>query len=225
MIKTEKRRTEKYLFTSLPEALVPIEVTLRSGKLYIETFRKTKKTAKKFYKLFKGSPFSEEAKSFLNEKLSGVISEWGYFTDDINEGHIITYIADSVNAELIQESTVMITSGDGYENLTDYELESTDGEECYFVTVIDGKIVSVCETNAREAFYGAKEINVYTAEEYRGKGYGASNVSAMVKYYLSLGHNVAYTSRQDNTSSCRLAEKCGLKKTAETYYYVCYREE
>ena len=225
MIKTEKRRMEKYLFASLPEALVPIEVTLRSGKLYVETFRKTKKTAKKFHSLFKDTPFSKEAKAFLNENLSSVISEWGYFTDDLNEGHIVTYIADSVNEELIQESTVRITSGEGYENLTDYELERTDGEECYFVTVIDGRIVSVCETNAKDAFCGAKEINVYTAKEYRGKGYGASNVSAMIKHYLSLGHNVAYTSRKDNTASCRLAEKCGLKKIAETYYYICYKEE
>ena len=225
MIKTEKRRMEKYLFTALPEALVPIEVTLRSDKLLIETFRRTKKTAKKFYKLFKDSPFCDEAKEFLNGSLSVATSEWGYFCDDINEGHIITYIADSVNDELIQDSTVRITSGEGYENLTEYELEKTDGEECYFVTVTDGKIVSVCETNAKDAFCGAKEINVYTANEYRGKGYGASNVSAMVKYYLSLGHNVAYTSRKDNTASCRLAEKCGLKKTAETYYYVCYKEE
>ena len=225
MIKTEKRRMEKYLFTALPEALVPIEVTLRAGKLRVETFKRTKGTAKKFYKLYKSSPFSDEAKAFLNDNLTSVISEWGYFTDDINEGHIITYLAESANESLIQESTVMTMSGEGYENLTDYELEKTNGEECYFVTVIDGKIVSVCETNAGDAFCGAKEINVYTADEYRGMGYGASNVSAMIKYYLSLGHNVAYTSRKDNVASCRLAEKCGLKKTAETYYYVCYKEE
>ena len=156
MIKTEKKRIEKYLFTALPEALVPIEVTLRAGKLRVETFKRTKGTAKKFYKLYKSSPFSDEAKSFLNENLSSVVSEWGYLTDDINEGHIITYVADSINESLIQESTVRITSGEGYKNLTDYELESANGEECYFVTVIDGKIVSVCETNAKDAFCGAK---------------------------------------------------------------------
>ena len=130
MLKTEKRRIEKYLFTNLPEALVPLEVTLRSGKLCIETFRRTKGIAKKFHKLFKKTPFSNEAKAFLNENLSPKVSECGYFCDDINEGHIITYVADFVRDELIQESTVRITSGDGYENLTDYELEKANGEYC-----------------------------------------------------------------------------------------------
>ncbi len=227
MIKTEKRRIEKYLFDTLPEALIPIEVTYRSGRLKIEAFRRIKRIAKEFYRLFRNNPFSSEAKAFIHEKIKNDVEKWGYFTDDLNEGHIITYLADRVKDELILDSTVKISSGEGYINLTDYELENADseGNECYFVTVLDNKIVSVCETNSRDAFLGAKEINVYTAEEYRGKGYGASNVSAMIKHYLSLGHNVAYTSRRDNTASCTLAEKCGLTPIAETYYYVCYKGE
>ena len=225
MIRTEKKKTEKYLFDTLPEALVPIEVTYRSGRLKIESFKKTVKVAKEFRKLFSDSPFSREAKEFLADRLSDTVKKWGYCVDDINEGHIITYMAEQHREELIQGSTVKITSGEGYKNLTDYELLEVEGDECYFVTVIDNKIVSVCETNTADAFSGAKEINVFTAEEYRGMGYGASNVSAMIKHYHSLGHNVAYTSRKDNLSSCKLAEKCGLKQIAETYYFVCYREE
>ena len=119
-----------------------------------------------------------------------------------------------------------IKSAKGYENLTEYELEDIDegSEEWYFVTACDGKIVSVCETNSRDAFFGAKEINVYTAPEYRGKGYAASNASAAAEYYTELGFKVAYTSRTDNTASIKTAEKCGFERIAETFYYICYKE-
>jgi len=225
LVKTEKRKMEKYLFNTLPEVLVPIEVTKRGDKLKVETFRRTKRVAKQFYKLFKDDPFSESAREYLHKSLKDTVDSWGYYIEDLNEGHIVTYLANGYDEELIQSTTVKIKSGKGYENLTDYELEAIDesSDECYFVTVIDNKIVSVCETNASDAFIGAKEINVYTAPEYREKGYGASNVSAMIKHYIDLEHNVAYTSRVDNYSSVRLAERCGLDRVAESFYYICYR--
>ena len=227
MVKKVNRNIEKYFFNTLPETLVPFEATVRNGELVVESFRRTIKSAKKFHKQFYHDPFSDEAIAFIVSELSSVVSGWGYFTDDIKEGHIITYVADIAKSDLILDSTHKIKKADGYINLTEYELESIDEEDdaCYFVTVIDGKIVSVCETNAQDAFIGAKEINVYTAHEYRGLGYGASNVSAMVKHYISLGYRVAYTSRKDNSASCALAEKCGFDKVAETYYYICYKEE
>jgi L-amino acid N-acyltransferase YncA len=225
LVKTEKRKMEKYLFNTLPEVLVPIEVTKRGNKLKVEAFRRVKKVAKQFYKLYKDDPFYESAREYLYNNLKDTVDSWGYFIDDLKEGHIATYIANTFDEGLIQDTTLQIKSGEGYENLTEYELEKIDSEsdECYFVTVIDNKIVSVCETNASDAFIGAKEINVYTAPEYRGKGYGASNVSAMIKHYIGLEYNVAYTSRMDNYASIRLAERCGLDRIAESYYYICYR--
>ncbi len=225
LVKTENRKMEKYLFSTLPEVLVPVEVTKRGNKVKIETFKRTRKAAKRFYKLFKNDPFSEKAREYLHLNLKNTVDSWGYYTDDLNEGYIVTYLANSFNEALIQDITVPVKSGEGYKNLTGYELEaiSEESDECYFVTVIDNKIVSVCETNVSDAFIGAKEINVYTAPEYRGKGYGASNVSAMIKHYLGLEYNVAYTSRMDNYASVCLAEKCGLNRVAETFYYICYR--
>jgi L-amino acid N-acyltransferase YncA len=226
LVKTEKRKMEKYLFNTLPEVLVPIEVTKRGNKLKVEAFRRVKKVAKQFYKLYKDDPFSESAREYLYNNLKDTVDSWGYFIDDLKEGHIATYIAKDINREVIQDSTVMIRSANGYENLTEYQLEDipNDSEECYFVTVVDGKIVSVCETNSGDAFIGAKEINVYTSPEYRGREYAASNVASMAYYYKSLGYNVAYTSRTDNTASLRTAEKCGFKRIAETFYYICYKE-
>ena len=226
MIRLEKRKTEKYLFDTLPEALVPIEVTLRGDKLTVESFRRTRGIAKKFYKKHKMCPFSNEAKEFLDKSLKDVVYQWGYASDDLNEGHIVTYIASDINREVIQNSTVKIKSADGYENLTEYELEDIDesSDEWYFVTACDGKIVSVCETNSQDAFVGAKEINVYTAPEYRGKGYAASNAAAAAEYYKKLGYKVAYTSRIDNEASVKTAEKCGFESIAETFYYICYKE-
>ena len=227
MVKTEKRKMERYLFSSGYSTLVPFEATVRGGKLTVTTFRKTKTQAKAFYKKYKNAPFSAEAKKYIFSELAPVCREWGYEPAELEEGHIVTLMADRVDKELIKESTLKIKSLGEYINLTEYELEPipSESEEYYFVTVIDGKIVSVCETNAEDAFIGAKEINVYTAPEYRGKGYGASNVTAMTEYYLSLGYNVAYTCRNDNKASIALAARCGYKQIAETYYFICHKEE
>ena len=227
MVKTEKRKMENYLFSSGHETLVPFEATVRNGKLTVSTFRKTKKSAKEFYKKYKLSPFSKEAIGFIYDSLLPICRKWGYAPDDMYEGHIATFVANGRCQELIKPSTKMIKSLGNYINLTEYELEeiSEDREECYYVTVIDGKIVSVCEVNADDAFVGAKEINVYTAPEYRCKGYGLSNVAAMTEYYRDLGYNVAYTCRCDNAASMALIAKCGYRKIAETYYFICYKED
>ena len=227
MVKTEKRKMERYLFNTKYSTLVPFEATVRNDKLTVTTFRKTKAQAKQYYKKYKNVPFTEEAKEYIYNELSLICKKWGYDPADIGEGHIVTLMADKVNTELIKPSTVKIKSLGDYVNLTEYELEPIpeESEECYFVTVTDGKIVSVCETNAEDAFIGAKEINVYTAPEYRGKGYGASNVTAMTEYYLSLGYNVAYTCQNDNKASIALAARCGYKKITETYYFICYKED
>ena len=227
MIKIEKRKMENYLFSSGHEALVPFEATLRGDKLTVTSFRKTKKQARLFYKRFKSDPFSNDAISFIYNTLTPISKEWGYAPDDMYEGHIATYVADKSSKEHIQATTIKIKELGEYENLTEYELEPIPEEmvECYFVTLIDNKIVSVCETNAEDAFVGAKEINVYTAPEYRCKGYGLSNVAAMTDYYLNLGYNVAYTCRCDNKASIALAARCGYRKLAETYYFICYKED
>ena len=226
MLRFENRKTERYLFKTLPEALVPIEVTLRGGELTVEAFRRVKSVAKEFYKKHKNCPFLDEAKIFIDRSLRDIVSKWGYAACDLNEGHIVTYIANEINREAIQQSTVKIKSSKGYENLTEYELEdiAEDSEEYYFVTLAEDKIVSVCETNSEEAFIGAKEINVYTAPEYRGRGYATSNAAAAAEYYKSIGYKVAYTARADNHPSLRTAEGCGFTKTAETLYYICYKE-
>ena len=227
MITLEKRKMERYLLDTKYSTLVPFEATVRKGKLTVTTFRRTKAQSKQYYKKYKNTPFVNEAKAYIYEELSPICRDWGYAPAEMEEGHIVTLVADKINKELIKPSTVKIKSIGDYVNLTEYELEpiSEESEECYFVTVTDGKIVSVCETNAEDAFVGAKEINVYTDPKYRGMGYGASNVTAMTEYYLSLGYNVAYTCQNENKASVALAARCGYKKIAETYYFICYKED
>lgn len=227
MIYLEDSDTEKALFENGEEVLIPIEVTRRDGKLEITTFKKTLGIARNFEKLFSDTPFSEEAIAFLDSNLRDTVSSWGYFTDDINEGHILSYISVQYKPELIKPSTVMLKSVNGYKSLIEYELDEipNDSEECYFATVTDGKIVSVCEMNTDGVFIGASEINVYTSPEYRGYGYGASNVAAMCRYLKSKGRRVAYTVNYENAPSIALAKKCGFEKIAHTYYYICYKKD
>lgn len=227
MLEIEKIDIENELFSSLSPTLVPIEITMSNGKTRIVTFSKTIRIAKEFEKRFINEPFSKEAIAFLEGEMSDIIKEWGYFTDDYFPKHIFTYVANDLNEDLILPSTKMLKSIDGYENLTEYELEPLDekSDEAYFATIIDGKIVSVCEMNVDDAFIGATEINVYTNENYRKNGFAVSNATAMAKYLISLGKRVAYTAPKENISSQMVAEKCGFEKIAETYYYICYKEE
>jgi RimJ/RimL family protein N-acetyltransferase len=227
MLEIEKIEIENELFSSLSPTLVPIEITTSNGETRIVTFSKAISVAKEFEKRYIKEQFSKEAIDFLESEMSDIINEWGYFTDDYFPKHIFTYVANDVNEDLILSSTKMLKSIDGYENLTEYELESLDEDavETYFATIVDDKIVSVCEMNADDAFIGATEINVYTNENYRKNGFAVSNATAMAKYLISLCKRVAYTAPKENISSQMVAEKCGFEKIAETYYYICYKEE
>ena len=227
MLEIEDLSLENELFEGRAETLVPIEITRSKGETRIVTFSRILDVARELEKKFSSDPFSDNAISFVEEKMAEIIKKWGYFTDDYFPKHILTYLAEDIDESLILPTTKMIKSTDGYENLTEYELEPIDNssDEVYFVTETDGKIVSVCEMNAEDAFLGATEINVFTAEDYRKKGYAQSNATAMVKYLASLGRKVAYTAPIDNKSSVHVAEQCGFKLIAETYYYICYLEE
>ncbi len=227
MVILEDKEIEKALFENCEEVIVPIEVTKRNGELEIITFEKTQNIANEFEKRFEKSPFTPEAKNFLHSSLKDVVKAWGYTADDIDEGHILTYIDKEINTSLILPTTKMIKAQGKYENLTEYELEQLpeESDECYFVTVIENKIVSVCEMNTEGVFVGAAEINVYTSPEYRKNGYGASNVCAMANYLINQGKRVAYTVNYKNKPSEELAIKCGFEKLAETFYYITYREE
>lgn len=227
MIILESPEIEKALFENKEEALVPLEITRRDNEVEIVTFERTLELAKILERDFISHPFEKESVEFIHANLEPIVNSWGYFVDDISEGHILTYVLGDLKKSLILPNTFMVKSSDGYKNLTDYELEKipSDSDECYFVTVDDGKIVSVCEMNTEGVFIGATEINVYTNPSYRGMGYGASNVSAMCEYLTSKGHRVAYTTKKDNVASSALAKKCGFKQIAETYYYICYRND
>ncbi|MBQ7788748.1 MAG: GNAT family N-acetyltransferase [Clostridia bacterium] len=227
MVILEDKEIEKALFENCEEVIVPIEVTKRDKKVEIITLEKTKDIANEFEKRFIKSPFSKEAKMFLHSSLNDVVKAWGYQGNDIDEGHILTYVDKEVNQSLILPTTKRIKGKGKYENLTEHELEKIprNSNECYFVTIIDNKIVSVCEMNTAGAFIGATEINVYTAPHYRKNGYGASNVCAMANYLINQGKRVAYTVNYKNKPSEKLAIKCGFKKLAETFYYITYREE
>lgn len=227
MIILEDREIENALFANKEQALVPIEITMRDNELEIITFKRTLDIAKAFEKKFSLNPFSTEATIYLHNLLEPIVNSWGYEVDDIYEGHILTYVLNDLDASLIKPSTKKIRSATGYESLIEYELEDipNDRDECYFVTIENNKIVSACEMNTEGVFIGATEINVYTSPNYRGKGHGASNVSAMCEYLTKKGARVAYTTHKDNKASSALAEKCGFEKIAQTYYYICYKSE
>lgn len=223
----EDQEIEKALFENDEEVLVPIEITERDGKIEVITFKKTQKIAQEFEEKFISSPFSDEAVEFLHENLEDIVSSWGYEVDDLNEGHIITYIHEKLTENLILPNTIMIKNSEEYDNLTEYELEAipNNSDECYFVAIEENKIVSVCEMNTEGVFLGATEINVFTNPLYRGKGYASSCVSAMCKYLFEKGKKIAYTVQKDNLFSISLAEKCGFKKIAQTFYYICYKKD
>ena len=78
-------------------------------------------------------------------------------------------------------------------------------------TTEQDEIVATAGINWQTPYFA--EISVYTAPQYRRRGWGRSVVSAMAQYLLENGRIPLYAVATTNTSSIHLAEALGFTDT------------
>lgn len=211
--------------------IIPIDVICyKDGREEIFVYSSFKNTAEMLERDHSGALISEETIELIHSQIKDKVREYGYEADEQtrkNTLHVYSVPdiseleADELYCELIQENTVSsqeISGIEDMENLTDLPIDT----DIAFVTVEDGRIVSVATLNPHEDGDIMPEITVETAQGYEGRGYGTSNVCALALWLISNGMGGSYTCESDNPSSERIALKAGFTHDADAYYYVCY---
>ncbi|MBE6544153.1 MAG: GNAT family N-acetyltransferase [Ruminococcaceae bacterium] len=215
----------------LPEdypGIVPILMDLEENELVFEVYEGLEKSISFFVKEFEGKYFSKEAFLYLCCCVDEYLEDKPYLRDTYGRTRFYRkfYIneAAQVNDTVIKPSTVMMTRELwDIPNLTVLFAEDTGRiPPLSFVSIEDGKIVSVATVNDTESDK-VREITVNTAAKYRGRGYGASNTAALARYLVNMGYEVAYCVSDYNKASIKIAKKCGFNEIGRFYAVTAYK--
>ena len=178
-----------------------------------------------FCEKFQSDLLSEPALRWLDEKIFPMISRNYEREEEAIQEIFENYVAESlrdVNEEIILVNSIMNYEGDAQE--TGIELDLDDQPNC--VTVENGKIVSYAGINDTfdDDDEGEISICVETDENYRGKGYAASNTAALIRWLIieEKYQKIKYECSCRNYASVKTAQKAGMRLAGRTYYYVAY---
>ncbi|MCD8314576.1 MAG: GNAT family N-acetyltransferase [Firmicutes bacterium] len=223
------------------ELAIPFSMRAFDGckpdEIKIDVFPIYEGAAREFLYRFGSVPFSDAALEFIARTVGGDMKSRG-FTEDSEETatpNILFTIKsqENVKRNVILPSTVRLdlTDVSGLCNLTSYDtaLYREMGIDA-FVTVTDGKIVSIAAKNPDDSSdFGdfdrpVFEIGVETDENYRRRGFAASNIAAIAYNALSCRKGyVTYETHADNIPAVRAATSAGFSRYGMSYYYVMTR--
>lgn len=210
------------LFDSGTPMIVPMLIWQQNGELRIEAYDDVRETAEEFERLFFRHPFSKAALDWLDEKLTPYCASHDYFRE--SQGKYRWYrefiFSDKCKEREVQPSTIR---WEGEPNLSGLLLD-IDPDWLTYVTVVDGVIVSAARVNEYDPEVSSPEITVETAVEYRGLGYGVSNVLALSRALAEKGECARYVCSRYNRASAKLAEKAGFDEVGRFYAFTAYRD-
>ena len=210
---------------------VPIQIDVpEEGKAILTVYSGFVKLAEKFAKKFENDPLSPEALRFIEDHFTKPMQKAGY-TYEADFDHLVYNF--EAREDLLTDpgyagEVVFIDTDEKlatlYLNTTrDFRINDADPVDAAFAVVEDGAALSLASVNDFSED-GSVEINVETAPNARGRGYGAAVTYALCRYLISLGERVSYKCRSTNAPSRRVAEKCGLTYKGKTYSFVCYKD-
>jgi len=183
--------------------------------------------SKEFEEKFGADPFTDEAKKFLYDKLTPIMTELEYDITDAAEIVHLEYRADSADLSKVLPECELIDTLDGekWDNIPLGEFEMDIDDPCDRMTVIrvDGKVVCFAGLNDICDDDGLYELTVECEEEYRRRGYAASCVAKLTDHLLKLGEQVKYICYEDNIASQKTAEAAGLKLYSKCLPFVCMK--
>ncbi len=252
MIRLESKEFEDSIIQEHYHIAVPFQITVYAdtpmatpgeevptdGKEYL-VYSFCEKLAEAFDAAF-ADPLTEEAIDWLADKLAPMMDELDYdYTSLQLHGHREYRLTPAdlatlpVPAQPVELLTVL-TEEDRVTTeeleLDAFEMDGSNPEDAMTVMRQDGQIVCFAAVNdiiENDTTGGLDwiEINVECGEHYRQKGYGASCVAALTRYYLERGKGVKYLCDEDNLPSIRTAEKTGYRLYSRVVPMVYYTHD
>ncbi len=230
---------EEFVFENEWDIAVPITVRKKDGgEAVIEVFPSYENEAKEFLRIYGDDPFTDEALSYIWESIGTKMRDRGYEEDangKFRDRFYYTYVIKSreqINSGAILPSTVKLSKKaiSRNHNMTTFDLPLYIEEEMTsFVTVLDGKVLSIasenrsCSEDFDDEGKSAIEIGVETAVEARGQGYASSNASALCRELIDDDCYITYETDKNNIASQKCAERAGFHRYGRCYYYVMRR--
>ncbi len=214
--------SESPLFESSAPMIVPMLIWQEDDELRIEAYEGVREIAEEFERRFARYPFSKAALDWLDEQLAPYCNRHDYYREVQGKYRWyrqFTYTYEEKD-ELILPSTFR---WEGDPNLSGLLLD-LDPDWLTYVTVVDGVIVSAARVNEYDPDESSPEITVETALEYRGKGFGVSNVLALARALAEKGERAQYVCSRYNRGSAKLAERAGFAETGRFYAYTAYKD-
>lgn len=234
MIVFEDIEFEKSVLDERYHIAVPIVVTQHAdGSLHLLVYSFCGEVAKEFETRFSADPFSEEARTFLCEKLTPTMNAMEYEATDPMEHMSLTYQltdASRINPDCFRgraKRLDSLTEKDMEGSVTEidaFEINTADELDRIFAVYGDrGEIAAFAAINDIAEDKGFYELNVECAEEYRCRGYGSECVAELAKYLLGRNVPVEYVCGVENKASIMTAEKVGFELVKKTMPFVWYR--
>ncbi len=192
------------------DILWPINIVLRDGNLTVTVSEEIADKVDFLDGMTEQELTSEENIDRLISLIDEECEKNGYeISYGKNRVYKMTRREDINKALILDSSEVLVPDGE-YDSLIEIDVEAIEAGYLCFATVLDGNIVSVATENSYRKDETTVNIGVETAEEYKNRGYGASNVAALTYYLLDTGMTVEYTVDNENEVSIRLAERVGF---------------
>ena len=212
-----------------PPAIVPVVISKGRHCIEAELYFSIYPEVSDFVKKHTEDLFADDTLRTLGEIVAPYLEKTGYVRE--KQGTLrwyhsfVCYNKDKIDPSVILPSTKKLNTL-RYENLTTFDLkELKEYKLPAFVTVVDGKVVSIATVNPYSKGQRMLEITAETAPAYRKRGYGASNVAALADYLLRHKHTVAYCCSRYNSGSIKIARKVGLTNDGRFYAIDAYRKD
>lgn len=230
MIIIEDKELENAVMKGEAYIAVPIEIYKPvCGETEITVYSQLEGKARELESIFGGDCLSADALKWIDNVFSAIAESINYRHIAMDEHMLREYIMRDISQlhkELILPGTRIYESE---EELTrdglsiPGDMEEPTGTAA--LAIADNTVVSAATLNDVVYPDGSLEINVYTAENYRRRGYGESVTASLSERILSGGNYVRYNCACANNASVKIAERCGFEYTGTRYSYVCYSIE
>ena len=216
------------------DIIIPFSITLEDGACTVSCYPSVRSVVENFLVRYENDLFSETALHWLQDKLSPLVSFWGY-SENREAGTLCIYRLDSasqIRHEKIRSDSVFtdtvedIENEDFYDDLSGFLTGLPEEGLLTCVTLQGHRILSAAGENSpmeQDASHTITEIGVATGEFCRGLGYGVSNVAALSSRLFNEGRQrIYYKCSSLNLPSRKTAESAGFRLVGQEYHYVCY---